>query len=206
MSCQRVMSGRRVGREAGRERVAYDVMRPKALRKRDEVVGVGSGSGRRAGVGSVRGSPYRIHLYTHSYSLLLLIICSNFDPSTSSILFRFCPDFIPLLLHFYSTLSVSVPLLFRFFVTIYSSSIPLLFPHSPDLFHLPDLLTHSTFSNPTHIPASVPLPTPFRPLPQHPTSSASPKPTHIPSSFPLPTLFRPVPQLPTRPETHPFHT
>jgi len=39
MSCQRVMSGRRVGREAGRERVAYDVMRPKALRKRDEVAG-----------------------------------------------------------------------------------------------------------------------------------------------------------------------
>ena len=31
------MSGRRVGREVGRERVAYDVMRPKALRKRDEV-------------------------------------------------------------------------------------------------------------------------------------------------------------------------
>ena len=39
MSCQRVISGRRVGREAGRERVAYDVMRPKALRKRDEVAG-----------------------------------------------------------------------------------------------------------------------------------------------------------------------
>jgi len=39
MSCQRVMSGRRVGREAGQERVAYDVMRPKALRKRDEVAG-----------------------------------------------------------------------------------------------------------------------------------------------------------------------
>jgi len=34
------MGGRRVGREAGRERVAYDVMRPKALRKRDEVAGV----------------------------------------------------------------------------------------------------------------------------------------------------------------------
>ena len=33
------MSGRRVRREAGRERVAYDVMRPKALRKRDEVAG-----------------------------------------------------------------------------------------------------------------------------------------------------------------------
>ena len=31
------MSGRRVGREAGQEWVAYDVMRPKALRKRDEV-------------------------------------------------------------------------------------------------------------------------------------------------------------------------
>jgi len=40
MSCQRVISGRRVGREAGQERVAYDVMRPKALRKRDEVAGV----------------------------------------------------------------------------------------------------------------------------------------------------------------------
>ena len=39
MSCQCVISGRRVGREAGRERVAYDVMRPKALRKRDEVAG-----------------------------------------------------------------------------------------------------------------------------------------------------------------------
>jgi len=33
------MSGRRVGREAGREQVAYNVMRPKALRKRDEVAG-----------------------------------------------------------------------------------------------------------------------------------------------------------------------
>ena len=40
MSCQRVISGRRVGREAGRERVEYDVMRPKVLRKRDEVAGV----------------------------------------------------------------------------------------------------------------------------------------------------------------------
>ena len=39
MSCQHVISGRRVGREVGRERVAYDVMRPKALRKRDEVAG-----------------------------------------------------------------------------------------------------------------------------------------------------------------------
>jgi len=39
VSCQHVMSGRRVGREAGQERVAYDVMRPKALRKRDEVAG-----------------------------------------------------------------------------------------------------------------------------------------------------------------------
>jgi len=58
VSCQCVISGRRVGREAGRERVAYDVMRPKALWKRDEVAGVGSGSGRRAGVGSIRGSPY----------------------------------------------------------------------------------------------------------------------------------------------------
>ena len=39
MSCQRVISGRWVGREAGRDRVAYDVTRPKALRKRDEVAG-----------------------------------------------------------------------------------------------------------------------------------------------------------------------
>jgi len=39
VSCQRVISGRWVGREAGREWVAYDVMRPKALRKRDEVAG-----------------------------------------------------------------------------------------------------------------------------------------------------------------------
>ena len=39
VSCQHVISGRRVGREAGRERVAYDVMRPKALWKRDEVAG-----------------------------------------------------------------------------------------------------------------------------------------------------------------------
>jgi len=39
VSCQRVISGRRVGGEAGRERVAYDVMRLKALRKRDEVAG-----------------------------------------------------------------------------------------------------------------------------------------------------------------------
>jgi len=33
------MSGRRVGRKAGREQVVYDVMRPKALQKRDEVAG-----------------------------------------------------------------------------------------------------------------------------------------------------------------------
>jgi len=44
VSCQRVISGRQVGREAGRERVAYDVMRPKALRKRDEVAGAGAGA------------------------------------------------------------------------------------------------------------------------------------------------------------------
>jgi len=44
VSCQRVISGRRVRREAGRERVAYDVMRPKALRKRDKVAGVGAGA------------------------------------------------------------------------------------------------------------------------------------------------------------------
>jgi len=40
--CQRVISRRRVGREAGREWVAYDVMRLKALRKRDEVAGAGA--------------------------------------------------------------------------------------------------------------------------------------------------------------------
>jgi len=62
VSCQRVISGRRVRREAGREQVAYDVMRPKALQKRDEVAGVRSGSGRQAGVGSIRGSPYTDHL------------------------------------------------------------------------------------------------------------------------------------------------
>ena len=39
MSCQRVISGWQVGRKAGQERVAYDVMQPKALRKRDEVAG-----------------------------------------------------------------------------------------------------------------------------------------------------------------------
>jgi len=39
VSCQHVISGRRVGREAGREQVAYDVMQPKVLRKRDEVAG-----------------------------------------------------------------------------------------------------------------------------------------------------------------------
>jgi len=37
--CQHVISGRRVRREVGREQVAYDVIRPKALRKRDEVAG-----------------------------------------------------------------------------------------------------------------------------------------------------------------------
>jgi len=41
VSCQRVISGRQVGREAGREQVVYDVMRPKALRKRDEMAGAG---------------------------------------------------------------------------------------------------------------------------------------------------------------------
>jgi len=39
VSCQCVISGRRVGREAGWEQVAYDVMRPKALQKRDKVAG-----------------------------------------------------------------------------------------------------------------------------------------------------------------------
>ena len=56
MSCQCVISGRWVGREAGRERVAYNVMRPKVLRKRDEV----------AGVGSIRGSPYTNTIATAS--------------------------------------------------------------------------------------------------------------------------------------------
>ena len=42
VSCQRVISGRWVGREAGREQVAYDVIQPKALRKRDEVAGAGA--------------------------------------------------------------------------------------------------------------------------------------------------------------------
>jgi len=46
VSCQRVISGRRVGREVGRERVAYDVMRLKALRKRDEVAGAEAEDGR----------------------------------------------------------------------------------------------------------------------------------------------------------------
>ena len=41
MSYQCVISGRRVGRGAGRKWVAYDVMRPKALRKRDKVAGAG---------------------------------------------------------------------------------------------------------------------------------------------------------------------
>jgi len=39
VSCQRVTSGRWVGRESGWERVVYDVMRPKALQKRDKVAG-----------------------------------------------------------------------------------------------------------------------------------------------------------------------
>jgi len=42
VSCQRVISGRQVGREVGQERVAYDVMQPKALRKRDEMAGAGA--------------------------------------------------------------------------------------------------------------------------------------------------------------------
>ena len=42
MSCQHVISGRQAGREAGRERVVYDVMRLKALRKRDKVAGAGA--------------------------------------------------------------------------------------------------------------------------------------------------------------------
>jgi len=37
VSCQHVISGRRVRREVGQERVAYDVMQLKALRKRDKV-------------------------------------------------------------------------------------------------------------------------------------------------------------------------
>jgi len=114
-----------------------------------------------------------IHLYTHSYSLLLLIICSNFDPSTSSILFRFCPHFILLLLHFYCTLSVSVPLLFRFFVTIYSSSVPLLFPSlcpapAPDTFPTPSTTPDQfriTRPDPKRIPSILnSLSPPHRPL------------------------------------------
>jgi len=57
VSCQRVISGRRVGREAGRERVAYDVMRPKALRKRDEMAGAGVEGGRES---EVEGVPLTI--------------------------------------------------------------------------------------------------------------------------------------------------
>jgi len=44
VSCQRVISGRWVGREVGQERVVYDVMRLKALRKRDEVAEAGAGA------------------------------------------------------------------------------------------------------------------------------------------------------------------
>jgi len=40
--CQCVISGRWIGREADREQVAYDVMRPKVLQKRDELAGVGA--------------------------------------------------------------------------------------------------------------------------------------------------------------------
>jgi len=46
VSCQRVISRRRVKSEAGRERVVYGVMRPKALRKRDEVAGAEAEDGR----------------------------------------------------------------------------------------------------------------------------------------------------------------
>ena len=56
MSCQRVISGRRVRGEAGRERVAYDVMRPKALRKRDKVAGAGAeADGRRESEAEAEG-------------------------------------------------------------------------------------------------------------------------------------------------------
>jgi len=48
VSCQHVISGRRVGREVGREWVAYDVMQPKALRKRDKVAGAGAEAGAEA--------------------------------------------------------------------------------------------------------------------------------------------------------------
>jgi len=44
VSCQRVISGRQVGREAGQEQVAYDVMRLKVLWKRDKVAGSEAGA------------------------------------------------------------------------------------------------------------------------------------------------------------------
>ena len=46
MLCQHVISGRWVRREAGRERVAYDVMRLKVLQKRDEVAEAEAEDGR----------------------------------------------------------------------------------------------------------------------------------------------------------------
>jgi len=88
VSCQRVIDGRRVGRDvgSGRDDESCDIMRHHAIGSGSgsgaggvrchstegvaeerrgggsgsgRQAGVGSGSGRRAGVGSVRGSPYR---------------------------------------------------------------------------------------------------------------------------------------------------
>ena len=47
------------GAEAGRERVVYDVIRPKALRKRDEAAGAGAGAGTEA-EGEAGGVPLTI--------------------------------------------------------------------------------------------------------------------------------------------------
>jgi len=57
--CQRVISGRRVGREVGRERVVYDVMQPKVLRKRDEVAEAEDGRESEAEGVPLTPSPFR---------------------------------------------------------------------------------------------------------------------------------------------------
>jgi len=72
--CQRVMSRRRVGREAGREQVAYDVMRLKALRKRDEMAGAGVEAEAEGGRESeAEGVPLTIGIIyiIHTYSIYL---------------------------------------------------------------------------------------------------------------------------------------